>query len=166
MSWVKSVNSDSTQDQYWVELQDWYQVFKLSHDIDIKYLSESKSRYENSTQWSVYCHQSSFHLECINVVELNYHKKIILFRNFITLRIQQILNISESLFIQLQSNELLLIKNNISYHSEDSIKFIRTEVILNYFWKSHVKDQQFMTLQHNQSFIKYVSNQDTIWSIN
>ncbi len=49
MSWVKNLNSDSTQDQYQVKSQDWYQVFKLSHEIDIEYLSESESRYENST---------------------------------------------------------------------------------------------------------------------
>ncbi len=54
MSRVESASSDSTRDRYWVESWDWYQVFKLNHDIDIEYLSESESRYENSTWWSVY----------------------------------------------------------------------------------------------------------------
>jgi len=52
-SQVKNLNSDLTRDQYQVESQDWYQVFKSSHDIDIKYSSESESRYENLTWWSV-----------------------------------------------------------------------------------------------------------------
>ncbi len=53
MSWVENSNSDSTWDQYQVESWDWYWVFELSHDIDIKYLSESESKYENSIQRSV-----------------------------------------------------------------------------------------------------------------
>ncbi len=49
INWVENSNSDSTQNQYQVESQDWYQVFKSSYDIDIKYLSESESKYKNST---------------------------------------------------------------------------------------------------------------------
>jgi len=53
-SWVENSNSNLTWDWYWVESQDWYWVFESSHDIDIKYLNESESRYENLTWWSVY----------------------------------------------------------------------------------------------------------------
>ncbi len=53
MSRVKNSNSDLTWDWYWVESQDWYRVFESSHDINIEYSSESESRYENSTWWSV-----------------------------------------------------------------------------------------------------------------
>jgi len=65
MSRVENSNSDSTRDRYRVESQDWYRVFKSSHDIDIEYSSESESRYENSTWWLVYSrhHQEIWHQE-------------------------------------------------------------------------------------------------------
>ena len=53
-NWVKNLNSDLTWNQYQVESQDWYWVFKSSHDIDIEYLSESEGRYKNSTWWLIY----------------------------------------------------------------------------------------------------------------
>jgi len=53
MSQVENLNSDLTQDRYWVESQDWYWVFESSHNIDIEYLSESESKYENLIQQSV-----------------------------------------------------------------------------------------------------------------
>jgi len=112
--------------------------------------------YHTCSLFSCRCHQSNFHLGRINAVGLDYRKETILSRGSITLRIH------ESLSIRLQPNELLLVEDSVSYHSEDAIKSIRTGVILDYSWESRVKGQQFVTPQHNQSFVRYVSNQGTI----
>lgn len=111
-------------------------------------------------QLSCMCRETTLHLGRVHAVGRDYRSRSVeaFPEGTIMLRIHKVVDASECSSVRLQPNELLLIEDAVSYQSEEAVKAIRADILLDYSWESRVKTQQFIIPQAGQTFIRCVSN--------